>query len=79
MVVGGAWAAVELIPGVSNVGRERRASKSRRLRGLPRPRFALTDDMARNWFEANPSAILIPRGNFPDSTRPFPGEGNHRD
>lgn len=62
--------------GVNNVRRERRASKLRRLRGLPKPRFALTDDKARAWFEANPSMISVTRENFPDSTRPFPGEAD---
>jgi hypothetical protein len=60
--------------GINNLRREWRASKLRKLRGLPKPRFALTDDQARLWFETNPSAIAITRENFPDSTRPFPGE-----
>lgn len=61
--------------GIRNLRREWRASKQRRLKGLPKPRFALTDDQARTWFEANPSNVAITRDNFPDSTRPFPGEG----
>jgi hypothetical protein len=60
--------------GIKNLRHEWRASKLRRLKGLPKPRFALTDDHARAWFEANPSGIDITRNNFPDSTRPFPGE-----
>jgi hypothetical protein len=60
--------------GFNNLRRELRASKLRKLKGLPKPRFALTDDQARTWFEANPSDIVITRENFPDSTRPFPGE-----
>jgi hypothetical protein len=60
--------------GLNNLRRELRASKLRKLKGLPKPRFALTDDQARTWFEANPSGIAITRENFPDSTRPFPGE-----
>ena len=60
--------------GIMNLRRELRASRQRRLKGLPKPRFALTDDQARAWFESNPSAIAITRENFPDSTRPFPGE-----
>jgi hypothetical protein len=60
--------------GIHNLRRERQASKLRRLKGLPKPRFALDDDKARSWFEANPSGIPITRENFPDSTRPFPGE-----
>jgi hypothetical protein len=60
--------------GIANLRREWRASKQRKAKGLPKPRFALTDDQARTWFEANPSAIAITRENFPDSTRPFPGE-----
>ncbi|MDQ0690061.1 hypothetical protein QF047_001021 [Arthrobacter sp. W4I7] len=59
---------------INNLRREWRASRQRKARGLPKPRFALTDDQARTWFEANPSAIAIARKNFPDSTRPFPGE-----
>lgn len=60
--------------GIRNLRREWQASKLRRLKGLPKPRFALTDDKARSWFEANPSGIAITRENFPDSTLPFPGE-----
>jgi hypothetical protein len=63
--------------GINNLRREWRASKLRKLKGLPKPRFALTDDQARTWFEANPSEIAITRENFPDSTRPFPGEANY--
>lgn len=62
--------------GIKNLRREWRASKQRKLKGLPKPRFALTDDQARTWFEANPSPIAITRENFPDSTRPFPGEAS---
>ncbi len=60
--------------GINNLRREWRAAKQRRLKGLPKPRFALTDDQARTWFEANPSGIAVTRENFPDSTRPFPGD-----
>ena len=60
--------------GIMNLRRELRASRQRRLKGLPKPRFALTDDQARAWFESNPPGIAITRENFPDSTRPFPGE-----
>ena len=60
--------------GIRSLRREWQASKLRRLKGLPKPRFALNDDKARSWFEANPSAIAITRENFPDSTRPFPEE-----
>ncbi|MBT2594520.1 hypothetical protein [Arthrobacter sp. ISL-72] len=60
--------------GIGNLRRERQASKQRRLKGLPKPRFALSDDHARDWFESHPSGIAITRENFPDSTRPFPGE-----
>ena len=63
--------------GIRSLRREWQASKLRRLKGLPKPRFALTDDKARSWFEANPSGIAITRQNFPDSTRPFPGEANY--
>jgi hypothetical protein len=60
--------------GVRSLRRELRASRLRKLKGLPKPRFALTDDQARAWFEANPSNIPISIENFPDSTHPFPGE-----
>ena len=60
--------------GIRSLRREMRAAKLRRLNGLPKPRFALTDDQARVWFESNPSPIAINRKNFPDSTRPFPGD-----
>lgn len=63
--------------GIRNLRREWQASRLRRLKGLPKPRFALTDDKARSWFEANPSGIAITRENFPDSTLPFPGEANY--
>ncbi|MDR7157431.1 hypothetical protein [Arthrobacter sp. BE255] len=62
--------------GIRSLRREWQASKLRRLKGLPKPRFALNDDKARSWFEANPSGIAITRENFPDSTRPFPDESN---
>lgn len=64
--------------GIGSLRREWHAAGLRRLKGLPKPRFALTDDQARSWFEANPSEIAITRDNFPDSTRPFPGETNYR-
>lgn len=60
--------------GINNLRRELWASKLRKLKGLPKPRFALTDDQARTWFESNPSNIAITRTNFPDSTLLFPGE-----
>ena len=60
--------------GIRSLCGEHRAAKQRRLKGLPKPRFALTDDQARAWFEANPSGLAITRENFPDSTRSFPGE-----
>ncbi|MGN7147686.1 MULTISPECIES: hypothetical protein [unclassified Arthrobacter] len=60
--------------GIGNLRRELRATKKRKLKGLPKPRFALTDDQARAWFESNPPHIAITRENFPDSTRPFPGD-----
>jgi hypothetical protein len=60
--------------GISNIRRERQASRQRKLKGLPKPRFALTDDQARDWFESRPSGIPITRENFPDSKHPFPGE-----
>ncbi|MGX5715344.1 hypothetical protein [Arthrobacter sp. MAHUQ-56] len=62
--------------GVRSLRREVRASKKRKSKGLPKPRFALSDDQARAWFEAHPSNIAITRENFPDSTRPFPGEAS---
>lgn len=61
--------------GVRSLRRELRASKKRKLKRLPKPCFALTDDQARAWFESNPSHITITRENFPDSTRPFPVDG----
>lgn len=61
--------------GLRALRKESRAGKLRRLKGLPKPRFAVTDDQARRWFEENLADIPITRENFPDSTRPFPGEG----
>jgi len=61
---------------IGSLRRELRAAKLRTLKGLPKPRFALTDDQARAWFESNPSHIAITRDNFPDSTRPFPGDAH---
>jgi hypothetical protein len=58
--------------GIRNVHLELRASKQRKLKGLPKPRFALSDDQARRWFEENPAGIPVTRENFPDSTRAFP-------
>ena len=51
------------------------ASRLRRLKGLPNPRFAVTDDQARGWFEENPAGIPVTHENFPDSTYPFPAAG----
>jgi hypothetical protein len=53
---------------------EFRARKLRRERGLPKPWYAVTDDQARVWFEKRPGVLEITRENFPNSTRPFPGE-----
>ncbi|HSO92701.1 MAG TPA: hypothetical protein VLR70_16330 [Arthrobacter sp.] len=53
---------------------ESAAGKLRRLKGLPKPRFAVTDDQARRLFEEHPAGIPVTRENFPDSTHPFPGE-----
>lgn len=46
------------------------AGKLRRSRGLPKPRFGVTDDQARAWFEVHPGPEVT-RANFPDSSRPF--------
>lgn len=59
--------------GLRALRKEAAAGKRRRLKGLPKPRFAVTDDQARSWFEQNPG-IPIVRENFPDSSQPFPGE-----
>lgn len=53
---------------------ELRARKLRKPKGLPKPAYAVTDDKARRWFEEHPGTLEITRENFPDSTRPFPGE-----
>jgi hypothetical protein len=58
--------------GIRNLRSELRASRQRKLKGLPKPRFALSDDQARRWFEENPAGIPITQENFPDSTRAFP-------
>lgn len=55
---------------------ESTAGKLRRLKGLPKPRFAVTDDQARGWFEEHPAGIPVTRENFPDSTHPFPAASN---
>ena len=60
--------------GLRALRKEAGAGKRRRLRGLPKPRFAVTDDQARNWFEHKPAGIPLTRENFPDSGQPFPGE-----
>jgi hypothetical protein len=53
---------------------EWRARKLRKLKGIPKPMYAVTDDKARRWFEKNPGILQITRENFPHSTYPFPGE-----
>jgi hypothetical protein len=53
---------------------ELRARKLRKPKGLPKPMYAVTDDQARAWFEQHPGTLEITRENFPNSTRPFPGE-----
>lgn len=56
---------------------ELKARKRRKDRGLPKPRYGVTDDQARRWFEDHPGALEITRENFPVSTRPFPGEPDY--
>ena len=58
--------------GLRALRKESAADKLRRLKGLPKPRFAVTDEQARRWFEANPAGIPVTRENFPDSSHPFP-------
>lgn len=60
--------------GLRSLRRESTAGELRRLKGLPKPRFAVTDDQARRWFEDHPAGIPLTRENFPDSSYPFPGE-----
>lgn len=60
--------------GLRALRRESTAGKLRPLKGLPKPRFAVTDDQARRWFEEHPAGIPLTRENFPDSSYPFPGE-----
>lgn len=60
--------------GLRALRKESAARKLRRLKGLPEPRFAVTDDQARGWFEEKPAGIPVTRENFPDSSRPFPGD-----
>lgn len=63
--------------GLHSLRNEMIARKLRNRKGLPKPRFAVTDDQARFWFEKNPGKISITPENFPDSTLPFPTEEIH--
>lgn len=63
----GGWMLTVLI-----LRQEFAARKLRKLKGLPKPRFAVTDDQARAWFEKNPGKVSITSANFPDSKLPFP-------
>ena len=56
---------------------ELKTRKRRKDRGLPKPRYGVTDDQARRWFEDHPGTLEITRENFPFSTRPFPGEPDY--
>ena len=58
--------------GLHALRNEAAAGRLRRLKGLPKPRFAVTDDQARRWFQEHPAGIPVTRENFPDSTGPFP-------
>ena len=58
--------------GLRALRNESAAGRLRRLKGLPKPRFAVTDDQARQWFEKIPAGIPLTRENFPDSSHPFP-------
>lgn len=60
--------------GVMALKNEFAAIKLRRLKNLPKPRFSVTDDQARFWFEKNHGEISITPENFPDSTLHFPAE-----
>lgn len=60
--------------GLRALRKESKAGTLRRLKGLPKPRFTVTDDQARRWFEENPAGIPVTRENFPDSSHPFSGE-----
>lgn len=56
---------------------ELKTRKRRKDRGLPKPRYGVTDDQARRWFEDHPGTLEITRENFPFSTCPFPGEPDY--
>ena len=56
---------------------ELRARKLRKAKGLPKPRYGVSDDRARKWFEEHPGTLKITRENFPNSSRPFPGEPDY--
>jgi hypothetical protein len=64
------------ILGLGALRDELSARKFRRSKGLPKPRFGVTDDQAREWFESRPGVVAITRENFPGSTYPFPGEAS---
>lgn len=56
---------------------ELRARKLRKAKGLPKPRYGVSDDRARKWFEEHPGTLEITRENFPNGARPFPGEPDY--
>ncbi|UVJ38606.1 hypothetical protein [Arthrobacter sp. CJ23] len=60
--------------GLGSLRSESKARKLRRAKGLPKPRYGVTDDQARRWFEAHPGTVDITRENFPASTYAFPVE-----
>lgn len=60
--------------GLASLRTESKARKLRRSKGLPKPRYGVTDDQARRWFEERPGTVEITRVNFPNSAYPFPNE-----
>lgn len=66
------------VTGFGTLREELQARKVRKKRGHKKAWYAVSDDQARRWFEENPGEIAITRENFPNSTRPFPGEPGYR-
>ena len=63
------------LAGVYNAAvRAHGAAALRRRKGLPTPKFLVSDADARQWFQYYPGRVPLTRANFPGSNAPFPGE-----
>jgi hypothetical protein len=54
--------------GVRTITKEAKARRLRKVSGMPKPRFSVTDQQALDWFKKNPSRrVALTMENFPDA------------